>query len=309
MSNASKFGKVAVLLGGKSAEREVSLDSGTAVLEALMRSGVNAEAFDPQERSVTELVNYDRAFVVLHGRGGEDGQIQGALEWLNIPYTGTGVQGSAIGMDKVKTKQVWQGSELPTAPYRIVTKNSNAQEIVSTLDLPLIIKPVHEGSSIGMSKVEKVEDFADAIAKATEHDAVVMAEKWITGREFTIVILNGQALPVIRLQPPEDVAFYDYEAKYQRNDVEYGIPCGLSESEEKELQALALRAFQAVGASGWGRIDAMQDEQGNFWLLEVNTVPGMTSHSLVPKAAAAVGYSFDALCVAILEQTLNGAAH
>jgi len=309
VSNASKFGKVAVLLGGKSAEREVSLDSGTAVLEALVRSGVNAEAFDPQERSVTELVNYDRAFVVLHGRGGEDGQIQGALEWLNIPYTGTGVQGSAIGMDKVKTKQVWQGSELPTAPYRIVTKNSNVQEIVSALDLPLIIKPVHEGSSIGMSKVEKVEDFADAIAKATEHDAVVMAEKWITGREFTIVILNGQALPVIRLQPPEDVAFYDYEAKYQRNDVEYGIPCGLSESEEKELQALALRAFQAVGASGWGRIDAMQDEQGKFWLLEVNTVPGMTSHSLVPKAAAAVGYSFDALCVAILEQTLNGAAH
>ncbi|MFX2255954.1 D-alanine--D-alanine ligase [Acinetobacter variabilis] len=309
MSNASKFGKVAVLLGGKSAEREVSLDSGTAVLEALVRSGINAEAFDPQERSVTELISYDRAFVVLHGRGGEDGQIQGALEWLNIPYTGTGVQGSAIGMDKVKTKQVWQGSELPTAPYRIVTKNSNAQEIVSALDLPLIIKPVHEGSSIGMSKVEKVEDFADAIAKATEHDAVVMAEKWITGREFTIVILNGQALPVIRLQPPEDVAFYDYEAKYQRNDVEYGIPCGLNESEEKELQALALRAFQAVGASGWGRIDAMQDEQGKFWLLEVNTVPGMTSHSLVPKAAAAVGYSFDALCVAILEQTLNGAAH
>ncbi len=309
MSNASKFGKVAVLLGGKSAEREVSLDSGTAVLEALVRSGINAEAFDPQERSVTELVNYDRAFVVLHGRGGEDGQIQGALEWLNIPYTGTGVQGSAIGMDKVKTKQVWQGSELPTAPYRIVTKNSNAQEIVSALDLPLIIKPVHEGSSIGMSKVEKVEDFADAIAKATEHDAVVMAEKWITGREFTIVILNGQALPVIRLQPPEDVAFYDYEAKYQRNDVEYGIPCGLNESEEKELQALALRAFQAVGASGWGRIDAMQDEQGKFWLLEVNTVPGMTSHSLVPKAAAAIGYSFDTLCVAILEQTLNGAAY
>lgn len=309
MSNASKFGKVAVLLGGKSAEREVSLDSGTAVLEALVRSGINAEAFDPQERSVTELVNYDRAFIVLHGRGGEDGQIQGALEWLNVPYTGTGVQGSAIGMDKVKTKQVWQGSELPTAPYRIVTKDSDATDIVNALGLPLIIKPVHEGSSIGMSKVEKIEDFAEAIAKATEHDAVVMAEKWITGREFTIVILNGQALPVIRLQPPEDVAFYDYEAKYQRNDVEYGIPCGLSESEEKELQALALRAFQAVGASGWGRIDAMQDEQGKFWLLEVNTVPGMTSHSLVPKAAAAVGYSFDELCVAILEQTLTGSAH
>ena len=309
MSNASKFGKVAVLLGGKSAEREVSLDSGTAVLEALVRSGVNAEAFDPQQRSVTELVNYDRAFIVLHGRGGEDGQIQGVLEWLNVPYTGTGVQGSAIGMDKVKTKQVWQGSELPTAPYRIVTKDSDATDIVNSLGLPLIIKPVHEGSSIGMSKVEKIEDFAEAIAKATEHDAVVMAEQWITGREFTIVVLNGQALPVIRLEPPQDVAFYDYEAKYNRNDVQYGIPCGLTEAEEQQLKALSLRAFQAVGASGWGRIDAMQDEQGNFWLLEVNTVPGMTSHSLVPKAAAAVGYSFDDLCVAILEQTLIGSAH
>nr|WP_254202589.1 D-alanine--D-alanine ligase [Acinetobacter sp. BY419] len=309
VSNASKFGKVAVLLGGKSAEREVSLDSGTAVLEALVRSGVNAEAFDPQDRSVTELVNYDRAFIVLHGRGGEDGQIQGVLEWLNVPYTGTGVQGSAIGMDKVKTKQVWQGSELPTAPYRIVSKDSDAADMVHSLGLPLIIKPVHEGSSIGMSKVEKIEDFAEAIAKATEHDAVVMAEKWITGREFTIVVLNGQALPVIRLEPPQDVAFYDYEAKYNRNDVQYGIPCGLSEAEEQQLKALSLRAFQAVGASGWGRIDAMQDEQGNFWLLEVNTVPGMTSHSLVPKAAAAVGYSFDELCVAILEQTLTGSAH
>lgn len=309
MSNASKFGKVAVLLGGKSAEREVSLDSGQAVLEALLRSGIDAEAFDPQQRSVTELVNYDRAFIVLHGRGGEDGQIQGVLEWLNIPYTGTGVQGSAIGMDKVKTKQIWQGSDLPTAPYRIINKDTDVQELVASLGLPVIIKPVHEGSSIGMSKVEKIEDFADAIAKATAHDAVVMAEKWITGREFTIVMLNGQALPVIRLEPPQDVAFYDYEAKYNRNDVQYGIPCGLTETEEKQLQDLALRAFQAVGAKGWGRIDAMQDAEGNFWLLEVNTVPGMTSHSLVPKAAKAVGYSFEALCVAILEQTLDAVAH
>ena len=309
MSNASKFGKVAVLLGGKSAEREVSLDSGKAVLEALLRSGVNAEAFDPQQRSVTELVQYDRAFIVLHGRGGEDGQIQGALEWMNVPYTGTGVQGSAIGMDKVKTKQIWQGSDLPTAPYRIISKDSDLNEVVASLGLPLIIKPVHEGSSVGMSKVEKVEDLAKAIDKATVHDAVVMAEKWITGREYTIAFLNGQALPVIRLQPPADVAFYDYEAKYNRNDVEYGIPCGLSDVEEKTLQALCLRAFQAVGASGWGRIDAMLDEQGNFWLLEVNTVPGMTSHSLVPKAANAVGYGFDELCVAILEQTLTEKAH
>ena len=309
MSNASKFGKVAVLLGGKSAEREVSLDSGKAVLEALLRSGVNAEGFDPQERSVTELVNYDRAFIVLHGRGGEDGQIQGALEWMNVPYTGTGVQGSAIGMDKVKTKQIWQGSDLATAPYRIISKESDLNEVIESLGLPLIIKPVHEGSSVGMSKVEKAEDLIAAIDKATVHDAVVMAEKWITGREFTISFLNGQPLPVIRLQPPADVAFYDYEAKYNRNDVEYGIPCGLSEAEEKRLQELCTRAFQAVGASGWGRIDAMQDEQGDFWLLEVNTVPGMTSHSLVPKAAQAVGYSFDELCVAILAQTLAEKAH
>ena len=309
MSNASKFGKVAVLLGGKSAEREVSLDSGKAVLEALLRSGVNAEGFDPQERSVTELVGYDRAFIVLHGRGGEDGQIQGALEWMNVPYTGTGVQGSAIGMDKVKTKQIWQGSDLPTAPYRIISKDSDLTEVIESLGLPLIIKPVHEGSSVGMSKVEKAEDLTAAIEKATVHDAVVMAEKWITGREYTISFLNGLPLPVIRLQPPADVAFYDYEAKYNRNDVEYGIPCGLSESEEKNLQELCLRAFQAVGASGWGRIDAMLDEQGHFWLLEVNTVPGMTSHSLVPKAAKAVGYSFDELCVAILAQTLTEQAH
>ena len=309
MSNASKFGKVAVLFGGKSAEREVSLDSGNAVLEALLRSGVQAEAFDPKHRSVTELVNYDRAFIVLHGRGGEDGQIQGTLEWLDVPYTGTGVQGSAIGMDKIKTKQIWQGTDLPTAPYRIISKDSNIDEIVDSLGLPVIIKPVHEGSSIGMSKVEKKEDFAQAIAKATEHDAIVMAEKWITGCEYTIVVLNGEALPVIRLEPPKDVAFYDYDAKYQRNDVQYGIPSGLSETDEKQLQQLTLRAFQAVGASGWGRVDAMQDEQGNFWLLEINTVPGMTSHSLVPKAAKAVGVGFDELCVAILEQTLQGTAH
>jgi len=309
VSNASKFGKVAVLFGGKSAEREVSLDSGNAVLEALLRSGVQAEAFDPKHRSVTELVNYDRAFIVLHGRGGEDGQIQGTLEWLDVPYTGTGVQGSAIGMDKIKTKQIWQGTDLPTAPYRIINKDSNIDEIVDSLGLPVIIKPVHEGSSIGMSKVEKKEDFAQAIAKATEHDAIVMAEKWITGCEYTIVVLNGEALPVIRLEPPKDVAFYDYDAKYQRNDVQYGIPSGLSESDEKQLQQLTLRAFQAVGASGWGRVDAMQDQQGNFWLLEINTVPGMTSHSLVPKAAKAVGVGFDELCVAILEQTLQGTAH
>lgn len=304
VTDVTQFGKVAVLLGGKSAERQVSLNSGQAVLNALLSVGVDAHAFDPQQQSITDLTAFDRAFIVLHGRGGEDGQIQGALEWLNIPYTGTGVQGSAIGMDKVKTKQVWQGSDLPTAPYKILNAQSNLQEVADTLGFPFILKPVHEGSSIGMSKVEKMEDFATALEKALQHDSVVMAEKWITGREFTIVILNGQALPVIRLEPPKDVAFYDYEAKYNRNDTTYGIPCGLTEAEEKHLQALCLQAFNAVGARGWGRIDAMQDEQGNFWLLEVNTVPGMTDHSLVPKAAKAVGYSFEQLCVAILEQTL-----
>ncbi|WP_227515728.1 D-alanine--D-alanine ligase [Acinetobacter qingfengensis] len=300
-----KFGKVAVLLGGKSAERQVSLNSGQAVLNALLRSGVDAEAFDPLTRSVTELKDYDRAFIVLHGRGGEDGQIQGVLEWLNVPYTGTGVQGSAIGMDKIKTKQIWQGSHLPTAPYRLVSPQSDFEQVAQDLGLPVIIKPVHEGSSIGMSKVEKIEDFATALSKATVHDSIVMAEKWITGREFTIIILNGQALPVIRLEPPKDVAFYDYESKYNRNDTTYGIPCGLNAQEEKQLQELCLQAFKAVGASGWGRIDAMQDDQGNFWLLEVNTVPGMTDHSLVPKAAQAVGINFDQLCLTILEQTLN----
>ena len=311
MSNlidVKQFGKVAVVCGGWSTEREVSLTSGGAVLEALLSKGVDAHHFDPKQTDISKLREYDRVFNVLHGTFGEDGGLQGVLDGLGVPYTGCGVAASAIGMDKVKTKQIWQGSDLPTAPYRIITKDSDLDAVIADLGLPVIIKPVHEGSSVGMSKVEKAEDFAAAIEKATQHDAVVMAEKWITGREFTISFLNGQPLPVIRLQPPADVAFYDYEAKYQRNDVEYGIPCGLSEDEEKSLQALCLRAFQAVGAEGWGRIDAMQDEQGNFWLLEVNTVPGMTSHSLVPKAAQAVGYSFDQLCVAILEQTLAKSA-
>ena len=283
----------------------MSLNSGQSVLDALVRSGVNAEPFDPLTRPVTELTAYDRAFIVLHGRGGEDGQIQGVLDWLNIPYTGTRVQGSAIGMDKVKTKQIWQGSELPTARYRLITADTNFNEVIDKLGLPLIIKPVHEGSSIGMSKVEKTEDFETALSKATTHDSIVMAEQWITGSEYTVVILNGEALPVIRLEPPKDVAFYDYEAKYKRNDTQYGIPSGLSDADEKHLKELALRAFQAVGASGWGRIDAMRDEQGNFWLLEVNTVPGMTDHSLVPKAAQAIGLNFDQLCLTILEQTLG----
>ncbi len=301
----TEFGKVAVLFGGHSAEREVSLNSGQAVLNALLGEGVNAEAFDPAQRPITDITQYDRAFIVLHGRGGEDGQIQGLLEWLNIPYTGSGVLASAIGMDKAKTKQLWRGYGLPTAPYQLLNADTDFAKVAEEIGLPLIIKPVHEGSSIGMSKVDSLEQFASAYQQAAKHDSVVMAERWITGREFTIVFLNGQALPVIRLQPPADVAFYDYQAKYERNDTVYGIPCGLSPEDEKTLQDLALQAFMTVGATGWGRVDAMQDEQGHFWLLEVNTVPGMTDHSLVPMAAKAVGHSFARLCVMILEQTLK----
>ncbi len=303
-----QFGKVAVLFGGNSGEREVSLKSGQAVLDALQGQGVDAEAFDPAVRAITDLSLYDRAFIVLHGRGGEDGQIQGLLEWMNIPYTGSGVLASALGMDKARTKQLWKGVGLPTAPYRLLDEKTNLSDVIAELGLPLIIKPVHEGSSIGMSKVETPEQLEPAYCAARGHDAVVMAEAWISGREFTVVILNGKALPVIRLQPPKDVAFYDYQAKYVRNDTQYGIPSGLTESEEKALQAKAVQAFDAVGATGWGRIDAMQDQQGRFWLLEVNTVPGMTDHSLVPMAARAVGYSFAELCVEILRQTLQASA-
>ena len=304
----AQFGKVAVLFGGTSGEREVSLKSGQAVLDALLAKGVDAEAFDPAIRAINELAIYERAFVVLHGRGGEDGQIQGVLEWMNIPYTGSGVLASALGMDKARTKQLWKGIGLPTAPYRLLDEKTDYQAVIAELGLPLIIKPVHEGSSIGMSKVETAEQLEPAYREASVHDAVVMAEAWITGREFTIVILNGQALPIIRLEPPKDVAFYDYQAKYLRNDTHYGIPSGLTDLEEKELQVLALRAFDAVVATGWGRIDAMQDTQGRFWLLEVNTVPGMTDHSLVPMAAKAVGYTFADLCVSILSQTMNSDA-
>lgn len=302
--SGTAFGKVAVLFGGHSAEREVSLNSGKAVLAALQGAGVDADGFDPAHREVSELAAYDRAFIVLHGRGGEDGQIQGLLEWMQIPYTGSGVLASALGMDKARTKQLWLGCQLPTADYRLLNAESDFAAVVADLGLPLIIKPVHEGSSIGMSKVNRANELAAAYQAASQHDAVVMAERWITGREFTVVILAGQALPVIRLQPPADAAFYDYQAKYLRNDTTYGIPSGLSASEETELQRLALRAFNAVGATGWGRIDAMQDEQGRFWLLEINTVPGMTDHSLVPMAAAATGLSFPQLCLSILSQTL-----
>ncbi|AWT48551.1 D-alanine--D-alanine ligase [Psychrobacter sp. YP14] len=300
----SIFGKVAVVFGGNSNERAVSLDSGNAVLQALQSQGIDATHFDPKDQDVTELKNYDRVFNVLHGRGGEDGQLQGLLDWLGLPQTGSGVLASAIGMDKVRTKQLWHGCGLSTAPFAVLGADTDWQQIVNTLGLPLIVKPVHEGSSIGMSKVNTLDELPKAYEVAAGCGDVVMAEKWITGREFTIVIIDDEAYPVIRLQPADISNFYDYEAKYNRNDTQYHIPCGLSAEEEAHLQALSLAAFKAVDAKGWGRIDAMQDEEGNFWLLEINTVPGMTSHSLVPMAAKARGMNFEQLCWHILAQTL-----
>lgn len=297
------FGKVAVLFGGKSAERPVSLVSGKAVLDALLQAGVAAEAFDPAERPVAELAAYDRAFIVLHGRGGEDGAMQGLLEWLGLPYTGSGVMASALGMDKSRTKQLWQGSGLPTPAYRQLEAGMDFDAVVAELGLPLMVKPVREGSSIGMRKVEQPHELPEAYVFAATYDRDVIAESWVTGSEYTCSILGDRALPVIRMKT--DRNFYDYEAKYQSNDTQYLIPCGLSATQESELQALALKAFSAVGAKGWGRVDAMMDEQGRFWLLEVNTVPGMTDHSLVPMAAKAVGLDFQALVLAILSQTLE----
>jgi D-alanine-D-alanine ligase len=298
-----KFGRVAVLFGGTAAERAISLISGTAVLEALQAAGVNAEKFDPAERNIAEISEFDRAFIVLHGRGGEDGTMQGLLELLNIPYTGSGVLASALGMHKEKTKLVWLGCGLPTPHYKKLSADMDFASVVKALGLPLMIKPAHEGSSIGMCKVMKPEELPTAYANAAHYDSEVIAETWISGsQEYTVVILDGEALPVIRMKTDRD--FYDYEAKYKAHDTQYLCPCGLPEEKEKELQSLALEAFKAVGASGWGRIDAMLDEQGRFWLLEINTVPGMTDHSLVPMAAAAAGLSFTDLVLKILAQTL-----
>ncbi len=301
--DVKKFGRVAVLFGGTAAERPISLISGKAVLEALQAAGVQAEAFDPAERPVAELAGFDRAFIVLHGRGGEDGTMQGLLELMQIPYTGSGVLASALGMDKMRTKQVWVGCGLPTPKYARLEPGMDFNRVLNEVGLPLMIKPSHEGSSIGMCKVMKSEELPEAFANAAKYDSDVIAERWISGSEYTISILGARALPVIRMKTERN--FYDFEAKYQRNDTQYLIPCGLSEEKEKELQALALHAFAAVGATGWGRVDAMMDEDGRFWLLEVNTVPGMTDHSLVPMAAQAAGLSFTDLALAILAQTLE----
>ena len=296
-----KFGKVAVLLGGKSAEREVSLKSGTMVLNALRSRGVDAHGFDPRERDVTALVKerFDRAFIALHGRFGEDGTVQGVLEWLGIRYTGSGVLASALAMDKLRTKRIWQAEGLPTAPYAVLTRESDLKAVARRLGTPLFVKPASEGSSVGMTKVKRAADLEEAFALAVNYDPVVIAEKFVDGPELTVGILGEQVLPIIRIETPRE--FYDYEAKYIADDTRYLIPSGLPKAKEAQLQALCLKAFQALGCTGWGRVDLMLSRQGRPYLLEINTSPGMTDHSLVPMAARAIGLAYEELCIKVLE--------
>lgn len=303
--NPQQFGKVAVLMGGSSAEREVSLRSGQAVLNALLEQGVDAFAFDPAERNLFDLksLNTDRAFIALHGRGGEDGTIQGALEFLGLPYTGSGVLGSALAMDKVRCKELFKARNLSTAEFLVVEQGTHfdVEQIIAQFGA-VMVKPAHEGSSIGMAKADTSAQLHQAINDAFRFDDTVMLEKWITGREFTVTVIAGVAQPIVEMVTPR--GFYDYEAKYQANSTQYFCPADLTTSQTDYLQQIAQQAFKLVGASGWGRVDAMQDSDGQFYLLEVNTVPGMTEKSLVPMAVKANGINFSQLVINILEQTL-----
>ncbi|WP_100656587.1 D-alanine--D-alanine ligase [Alteromonas flava] len=309
--SAHDFGKVAVMFGGQSAEREVSLNSGAAVLAALHAQGIDAHRFDPAERALTELVSeqFDRVMIMLHGRGGEDGSLQGALEQLKIPYTGSGVLGSALAMDKVHTKQIWQCLGLPTAKYKIADKRrfdvGSCGAIMHELGNIVMVKPAREGSSIGMAKVTSAKQLETAVKAAFDYDRHVLIEQFIDGPEYTVAVLGSQVLPSIRMSTPH--VFYDYSAKYQDNTTEYFCPSGLSTEREQRIAALSLQAFEALSCSGWGRIDLMQDTHGEFFLLEANTVPGMTEKSLVPKAAAAAGIGFQQLVVEILATSLASA--
>ncbi len=300
-ATAREFGRVAVLLGGDSSEREISLLSGHAVLAALGRRGVQAEAFDPRERPLSELIGQrcERVWIALHGPGGEDGTVQGALEYLGIPYTGSGVAGSAIGMDKLRTKRLAQAIGVASPDALELRGPQDFELALERLRLPLIVKPATQGSSVGMTKVESAAALPAAYAAAAAVDRSVFAESWITGREYTVALLQGEALPSIRIETPR--GFYDYEAKYFRDDTRYLCPSGLSQPAEQHLRSLALAAFEAAGGEGWGRADFMMDAAGRPLLLEVNTVPGMTSHSLVPMAARAADIDFDELVWRVLE--------
>ena len=305
ITSANEFGKVAVLMGGRSAERDISLNSGNAVLEALVKQGVDAHKVDVNSAIAEQLVSgkFERAFIVLHGRGGEDGEIQGVLISLDLPYSGSDVTGAVLSMNKMLSKQVWLQQGLPTAEFEQVDANSDADAVVRSLGLPLIVKPVNEGSSIGMTKVNSVDELAKAITLATQFDAEVIAERWIKGEEYTVAILGQTALPVIQLKTPNE--FYDFDAKYRSNTTEYLCPCGLNEQEEQLCQDIALQAFNGLRMSGWGRVDFMRDAAGQFYLLEANSVPGMTDHSLVPMAAKQAGIAFEELVWQILETSME----
>jgi D-alanine-D-alanine ligase len=298
---ASQFGRVAVLLGGTSSEREISLISGKAVLAALERRGLDVIGFDPAERALTDLLTLkiDRVWIALHGPGGEDGTVQGALEFFGIPYSGSGVMGSAIGMDKLRTKRLCQAVGVPTSPFVVLREVQDLDTAVETLGLPVFVKPGSQGSSVGMARVERAEDLKAAWEQALRYDPVVFAESLIPGAEYTVSILQGSALPSIRIETPR--TFYDYEAKYLRNDTRYFCPSGLSAPAEDHLGRLALASYDACGAEGWGRADFMMDRTGRPLLLEINTVPGMTDHSLVPMAARTAGIDFEELVWRVLE--------
>lgn len=303
----NRFGRVAVLFGGSSAERSVSLKSGAEVLRGLQEANVDAfgvdlcgDGADPLQQ--LQQADFDRAFLILHGRGGEDGTIQGVLEIMGKPYTGSGVMASALGMDKVKCKQIWAAAGLPTPAYAVPDETTDLNQLAAGLGFPLIVKPAHEGSSIGMSKVTNSLELTQAITGAQQFDRAVLVESWISGPEFTVAVLGGRALPVIRLETPHE--FYDFDAKYQASDTQYHFDHGLTTDQESELKQLSEQAFEMVGCSGWGRVDVMLDEQRGFQLLEVNTLPGMTDHSLVPMAAKEAGKSFEELVVTILRGSL-----
>lgn len=299
------FGKVAVLMGGNSAEREISLETGKAVHAALIRQGVNAHIFDTKYTPVFHLLEqgFDRAFIALHGRGGEDGVLQGALQILGIPYTGSDVLASALAIDKARTKRIWRDCGLATPDFVVINAQSDLERIQVDLGFPVMVKPVHEGSSCGATKVKKPGELKAAWEKAYALDNSVMAERWIEGTEYTAGILERTVLPLIRLETPRE--FYDYEAKYLADTTRYICPCGLSSAQEKQLMSMVLTAFDAVGASGWGRIDFFVDKLAKAWLIELNTVPGMTSHSLVPMAARQAGIDFDSLVRTILGTTVR----
>jgi D-alanine-D-alanine ligase len=308
INDPREFGKVAVLLGGTSTERDISLISGRAVLAALQRRGIDAAGIDPRDAPLCQLPaqGYERAWIALHGPGGEDGSVQGLLETIGLPYTGSGVMGSALGMDKLRTKRLAAALGVATADCVVLRSLADCVPALERLGLPLIVKPATQGSSVGMTKVNVAAEMQGAWRAAAAVDETVFAEKWITGAEYTVAVLHRRVLPAIRIEAAN--AFYDYEAKYLRNDTKYHCPAGLSAQAEAHLASLALAAFDAVGAEGWGRVDFMADHTGRPLLLEINTVPGMTDHSLVPMAARAAGIDFDELCWQILETSFARAA-